>query len=207
MLEGEPMARKPTKKEARRRIDDLPGLPRWKHPWIRTGRILETGAKELAKKLVDVDPLNRTAPRSAKPLETITIPSDVRWVPTPSFRPTPTQTVSVPTVDPMLALQTVINDPAIKMNKELVELVNDDDIVLLNSGELARRVGSTRTSANLGPRFDEKKKPRSSKYIRTYKREFNRLKPRFMTKNGKWKKNGFKACVRAAHRATKKLLG
>ena len=202
------MARKPTKREARRRIDDLPSLPRWKHPWIRTGRILETGAKELAKFIVTQDPLDRTSPRDAKPLETITIPSDVRWTPTPSFRPAPTQEVSVPIMDPMRALQTVINDPAIKMDRELVDLVNDDNIVLLDSGELAQRFGtSRRTSANLGPRLDEKKKRRDSKYTRTYKREFRRLKPRYMTKNGKWKKNGFKDCVRAAHRATRKILG
>lgn len=201
------MARKPTKKEARRRIDDLPSLPRWKHPWIRTGRILETGAKELGKILVDLDPLDRTSPRAAKPLETITIPSDVRWVPTPSFRPAPTEVASVPTVDPMRALQTVINDPAIKIDQELANLVNDDNIVLLDSGDLAQRFGSTRSSVNLGPRIDEKKKGRNSKYTRTYKREFRRLKPRYMAKNGKWKKNGFRDCVRAAHRATRKILG
>lgn len=53
-----------------------------------------------------------------------------------------------------------------------------------------------------------KRKPGGSKkYARTYKREFRKIAPRFKTKNGKWKKDGFKAAVKAAHRATRKKLG
>ena len=51
------------------------------------------------------------------------------------------------------------------------------------------------------------KRVRSSKYSRPYKREFRKIAPRFKTKSGKWKKGGFKSAVRAAHRATKKILG
>lgn len=52
-----------------------------------------------------------------------------------------------------------------------------------------------------------KRKSKSTKYSRTYKREFRKIAPRFKTKNGKWKKDGFKAAVKAAHRATRKILG
>lgn len=50
------------------------------------------------------------------------------------------------------------------------------------------------------------KKRTNKKYANTYKREFRKLSSRFKSKNGKWKKDGFKAAVRAAHRATKKIL-
>ena len=52
-----------------------------------------------------------------------------------------------------------------------------------------------------------KPKRRTSKYRRTYNREFRKVAPRFKKKNGTWKKGGFKAAVRAAHRATRKIMG
>lgn len=52
-----------------------------------------------------------------------------------------------------------------------------------------------------------KKRSKTSKYGRTYRREFRKIAPRFKMKNGRWKKDGFKAAVRAAHRATRKILG
>ncbi|GAI68497.1 unnamed protein product [marine sediment metagenome] len=45
-----------------------------------------------------------------------------------------------------------------------------------------------------------------TKYQKRYKREFAKLKPSYTLKNGKWKKNGFKACVKKAHANTKKAL-
>lgn len=56
-------------------------------------------------------------------------------------------------------------------------------------------------------RSPEKKPRKSTKYGRTYKKEFRKVAPRFKMKNGKWKKDGFKAAVRAAHRATRKIVG
>ena len=52
-----------------------------------------------------------------------------------------------------------------------------------------------------------KKPAKPSKYGRTYKREFRKIAPRYKMKNGKWKKDGFKTAVKAAHRATRKILG
>jgi hypothetical protein len=201
---------------ARRRFEYRPGdinrLRELGRKFDRAVKKFPKGGVDLARKLIERDQKVFFEPR-IEPLPTTIIPSEaygpspIRWTPTPSFNTTPTQVMSVPTMDPMKALQTVINDPAIKMDKELLDLVNDDNIVLLDSGELAQRFGTSRSSVNLGPRIEEKKKPRDSKYTRIYKREFRRLKPRYMTKNGKWKKNGFKDCVRAAHRATRKILG
>lgn len=62
-------------------------------------------------------------------------------------------------------------------------------------------------SGNLATPNPEKKRSRTTKYGRTYKKEFRKIAPRFKMKNGKWKKDGFKAAVRAAHRATRKILG
>lgn len=48
------------------------------------------------------------------------------------------------------------------------------------------------------------KKKRASAYNRKYKAAFKKLAPKYKLKSGKWKKNGFKSAVRAAHKAVKK---
>lgn len=50
-----------------------------------------------------------------------------------------------------------------------------------------------------------KKGRKVSAYSKEYKRSFKRVAPQYKKKNGDWKKNGFKAAVRAAHKATKKV--
>ena len=65
------------------------------------------------------------------------------------------------------------------------------------------------TTPNTGNQVDPnpvKKRAKSSKYGRTYKKEFRRIAPSYKMKNGKWKKDGFKKAVKAAHRATRKIL-
>lgn len=130
----------------------------------------------------------------------------VRFVPTPAFKPTTSSSPAKQptTMDSNEALRTVINDPAIKMTPAVMDLVNDDALVVLPSGEIAQRLGSQ--SASLGPR-QKTKKSNGSKYTRTYRRVFRQLAPRYKMKNGKWKKNGFKSAVRAAHKETRKILG
>tara|TARA_Y100000004_G_C8949060_1_gene427647 strand:+ start:1877 stop:2116 length:240 start_codon:yes stop_codon:yes gene_type:complete len=50
-----------------------------------------------------------------------------------------------------------------------------------------------------------KKRPRSaSAYNKRYSAAFKRLAPKYKTKKGAWKKNGYRSCVRAAHRAAKR---
>jgi len=44
----------------------------------------------------------------------------------------------------------------------------------------------------------------SSAYNRKYKAAFKQLSSKYKLKSGKWKKNGFKSAVRAAHKAVKK---
>lgn len=50
-----------------------------------------------------------------------------------------------------------------------------------------------------------KKGKKASAYSREYKRAFKRVAPNYKKKNGDWKKNGFKAAVRAAHKAAKNV--
>jgi hypothetical protein len=45
-----------------------------------------------------------------------------------------------------------------------------------------------------------KTKRKVSAYNRKYKAAFKKIAPRYKLKNGTWKKNGFKAAVRAAHK-------
>ena len=48
------------------------------------------------------------------------------------------------------------------------------------------------------------KKRRKSAYSRKYAAAFRRIAPKFKNKNGAFKKGGFKAAVKAAHRMVKK---
>ena len=50
------------------------------------------------------------------------------------------------------------------------------------------------------PVIEKKVKKKASAYNRKYKAAFKRVSPRYKLKNGKWRKGGFKAAVRAAHK-------
>ena len=49
-----------------------------------------------------------------------------------------------------------------------------------------------------------KTKRKASAYSRKYKSAFKKIAPKYKLKSGKWKKGGFKAAVKAAHKAVKK---
>jgi hypothetical protein len=51
-----------------------------------------------------------------------------------------------------------------------------------------------------GSRAKKQAKRQASKAQKAYGRAFKRLAPKYKKKNGSWKKDGFKRCVRAAHR-------
>ena len=55
--------------------------------------------------------------------------------------------------------------------------------------------GSTITEQAPAP-----KRRRSSAYSRKYKAAFKKVAPKYKLKSGKWKVNGFKTAVRAAHK-------
>lgn len=69
-----------------------------------------------------------------------------------------------------------------------------------------------RNEASLNPGIDNSAlvnqepgaKKRTTAYGRRYKKAFKSVSKRFKLKSGKWKKGGFKAAVRAAHKEARK---
>ena len=51
---------------------------------------------------------------------------------------------------------------------------------------------------------EPKPKKRNTAYGRRYKKAFKKLASKYKLKSGKWKKGGFKAAVKAAHKEAKK---
>ena len=54
------------------------------------------------------------------------------------------------------------------------------------------------------PRPKKKKKRQPSAYNKRYAAAFRRLEPKYKTKSGKWKKDGFKRCSAAARKEAKR---
>ena len=63
----------------------------------------------------------------------------------------------------------------------------------------AEAVSSTKAVRSL----DKKVKRKASAYSKRYGAAFKRLAPKYKLKSGSWKKGGFKACQKAAHKAAK----
>ena len=68
-------------------------------------------------------------------------------------------------------------------------------------GTARRDIGSDLGDPKPAP---QKKKRKASARSKGYGAAFKRIAPRNKTKNGKWKKGGFKRTVKAAHKAAKK---
>jgi hypothetical protein len=51
---------------------------------------------------------------------------------------------------------------------------------------------------------EKPKKKRSTAYQRRYKAAFKKIQKRYKLKSGKWKKGGFRAAVREAHKMAKR---
>jgi len=195
-------ARKRTKEEAERRIDDLPLLPPanplipvLNSPQYRILKLLERPAKELAKVLVTVDPLNR--------LEDET---------------TTEQRIEGATE----AFEILVNDPNIKMGAEELNMINDAGVEIANTdkGRIPIRFGSNSVGRqeirrsgqfsrqNLLPRLSGSRK-RSRKKTKTDKNMSKALaqaNEKLRTKNGKLRKGKTQADVmKLAHRLRKKM--
>lgn len=88
-------------------------------------------------------------------------------------------------------------------------------MIYIKEGEVLRQVQETDAmTAERALEEDEAKavvdstkpKRRKTKYQRAYKKAFDSLKPSYMNKSGKWRKGGFKACVKAAHKKAKGMV-
>ena len=77
-----------------------------------------------------------------------------------------------------------------------------DDVIRLL--EAARDSGSSSSNSSSKKEKPAKKAPRkASAYSKRYGAAFKRLAPKYKLKSGSWKKGGFKACQKAAHKAAK----
>ena len=84
----------------------------------------------------------------------------------------------------------------------------DPEDVIQEVGKTAKAIDNART-AGLDLAFDAvtdrpKAKRKVSAYSRKYKAAFKKVSGRYRMKSGRWKKGGFKAAVKAAHKAVKK---
>lgn len=196
------MARKRTKKEAKRRIDDLPILPPPNplvpftlSPQYRILKLLERPAKELAKVLVTVDPLDR--------LEDET---------------TTTERIEGVTE----AFEILVNDPNIKMGAEELNMINDPDVEIaktengripirfdkaLTGRETIRRSGQF-SRQNLLPRLpgNSKRTRKKTKTDKNMSKALAEANSRLRTNKGKLRKGKTQGDVmRLAHRLRKKM--
>ena len=80
------------------------------------------------------------------------------------------------------------------------------DVTMSMDEYLSLLGGLTMDSTTSTPSVENQvpKKKRSTAYQRKYKANFKKVAPRFKTKSGKWKKNGFKSAVKLAHKMSKK---
>ena len=168
------MARKPTKEEAKAKLATLPTPPGilGKLPGIPglATRVVRAGTG-LAELLIDVDPLNRTAERPQ------TIQKDVK------------------PVDRNEVVRRMVNDTGIKIDQSMMDVINDDNIMMAETGELMN-------ASMKGIR--KRKKTKTDRVMSSCLKEANK---RLRTKSGKLRKGKTQADVmRLAHRLCKKEM-
>lgn len=193
------MARKRTKKEAKRRIDELPPLlpklPRQLRRKVVPLRVIEEGSKFLAKQLIETDPLGRLAPETSPSVAQIPLVgtnSGGRFT-----------NIELAQARRRQAMQEIINDPMIKMTPSDLEVINDDTVIMLDDGSVAQIIPTTDRDRqferqNILP-TETKQKRKRSKYNIELTKQLNKLrKERPRTKVIK--------LMKEAHRRTKKAL-
>ena len=74
----------------------------------------------------------------------------------------------------------------------------------LEEYEALREMAMGSTTAIIDTVVPPQKKRKASAYSKRFGKAFKKVAPSFKLKNGKWKVNGFKSAVRAAHKLAKK---
>ena len=176
------MARKPTKKEAKKKLDKIPDLPGFLTrlpgaPGLAAR--IAGAAKPLAELLIDVDPLGRTA-EAPKPVQK-----------------------EVKQVERNEVVRRMVNDPAIKIDEPMRAAINDDNIMMADTGELMVRLTPAGNNV-VTPGQRTRKKTKTDRVMSSCLKEANR---RLRTKSGKLRKGKTQADVmRLAHRLCKKEM-
>lgn len=173
------MARKRTKAEAKERIETIPVLPPGIGkvlPQLKVPALVGRAAKELAKLAVEIDPLDRLAEPKVTPMKR----SEV--------------------------IRRVVNDPEIKIDANMLPVINDDRIMMADDGALMSRLTSSpvadRASFDVRDRLElpnKKKKRKPSKYQEELGRQLKMLKK-------KHPRTPVIKLMSKAHKATKKAL-
>ena len=177
------MARKPTKEEAKAKLATLPTPPGFlgKLPGIPglATKVVRAGTG-LAELLIDVDPLNRTAERPQ------TIQKDVK------------------PVDRNEVVRRMVNDTGIKIDQPMMDVINDDNIMMAETGELMMRLSPVPESNASMKGIRKRKKTKTDRVMSSCLKEANK---RLRTKSGKLRKGKTQADVmRLAHRLCKKEM-
>jgi len=184
-----PRASKEDRKQA---IDDLPGLP--KIPGFKAPFLL-TGAKELAKVFVDIGP-EGGKPRITDPVaEPIVARYTQEQLDYEAGLTTPPQEMIE--MDAQEALTEVINNPAIEISPEMIEIINSPAFMMDRNGQVTR-------SNQFGNQFGQQRTiPRKKRKVSAYSKRFGlelkklkKLHPRTKVQD----------LMKRAHRATKRAM-
>ena len=135
------------------------------------------------------------------------ITGDVRFKPTERFdrqRTRDTREVfkrmEVNEVTPQEALEIIVNEPAIRITPELMEVINDPTMMMTRSGELTRRVRNDLSRQfELQNTLAPKKKRKVSKYQKEFGRQLKLLKKKFP-------RTKIQNLMKRAHTATRKAM-
>ncbi len=138
------------------------------------------------------------------------LPGDPRFKPTEPFRKAPSliqesnqfelRIPEVTEVTPQEALEIVVNEPAIRITPELMEVINDPLMMMTRNGELARRMTDQKSSQfELQDVLPIKKKRKVSKYQKEFGRQLKTLKKKFP-------RTKIQNLMKRAHAATRKAL-
>ena len=112
----------------------------------------------------------------------------------------PLRQTEVTEVTPQEALEIIVNEPAIRITPELMEVINDPTMMMTRGGELTRRM-----SNDLSRQFElqnvlpGKKKRKVSKYQKEFGKQLKMLKKKFP-------RTKIQNLMKRAHRATRKAL-
>lgn len=165
------MARKRTKKEALERLQDAYDTTSELPKGGRRGSLAHEFAYLGAAGLIMLDPLNRLAD------ERIVLPVDMVCIP---------------------AYQAYM----INGTPSLQIYVRAGETILPTGGNVedVQEVIEESMQANAPASSTPRKKTKTA-YQRAYKKAFAKIAPKYKLKNGKWKKGGFRAAVKAAHKS------
>jgi len=176
------VARKPTKEEAKKKLEKVPQIPGFLSrlpgaPGLAAR--IAGAAKPLAELLIEIDPLDRIAEPPT------TVQKDVKQV------------------ERNEVVKRMVNDPGIKIDEPMRQAINDDNIMMADTGELMVRLTPTNNQV-ITPGQRTRKKTKTDRVMSSCLKEANR---RYRTKSGKLRKGRTQADVmRLAHRLCKKEM-